>query len=51
MDQGQQAKLVLGKFFIREEDTCFGGKEPKGEHMRYYHLLALFVTVYISEKY
>lgn len=50
MDQCQQAKLVIGKFFIREQDTCFSGKEPQGEHMRYYHLLALFVTVYIGEK-
>lgn len=50
MDQCQQAKLVIGKFFIREQDTCFSGKEPQGEHMRYYHLLALFVTVYIGKK-
>lgn len=49
MDQGQQAKLVLGKFCVREEDTYFGVKESKGERMRYYHLQALFVTVYIDE--
>lgn len=29
MAQGQQAKLVLGKFVIREEDTCFGIKEKE----------------------
>lgn len=29
MNRGQQAKLLLGKLFKREEDTCFGvkGKE------------------------